>query len=300
MNKILNKSSSVSDAGKLPAVIREQLTDEDWELLTKHLFPVENHVYELKTYIRPYYSKLEFAKILKGIYPCFATQQVGSIARNLATGSCYVAGGYNNSKAKFPNLFEKNLIRLYPWVSDSQAPESIMVAFPYENGYNILLKKNWKAKYAPHEPLHRVFLEKLLAGVSPQKLSHAENKSLKIPHWHGEGFWVLDDILRRTYTTGKDYWYLETYTGSERFSDFFINRILTAQKHIRDHPSNHFVFFLRTNKDVQKAEQAITTHNNKSQETEQEITVRNIFFYSYRHLSSFKKKLGISEKTKTN
>ncbi len=298
MNSSTVTLSSVSDAGNLPGIIREQLTNNDWELLTKHLFPVEYNSYDLKTYIRPYYSKLEFAKILKEIYPCFATQQVGSIARNLATGSCYVAGGYNNSQEKFPNLFEKNLIRLYPWVSDSQAPESTIVAFPYESRYNLMLKRNWKAKYAPHEPLHRVFLEKLLAGVSPQKLSHAEQKSLQVPHWNGEGYRVLDDVLRRTHATGKDYWYLETHTGSEGYSDFLIHRILTAQKHVQAHSSDHFVFFFRTNKDAQKAEQAVTTYNNKLQDAAQAIDTRNIFFYSYRQISSFKRKLGIAEKAK--
>jgi len=43
MNQSQQILSSVSDAGKLHGIIREQLIDEDWELLTKHLFPVENN-----------------------------------------------------------------------------------------------------------------------------------------------------------------------------------------------------------------------------------------------------------------
>lgn len=279
---------STSDWRSLPGEVLDSFTEEDW-LLLEQLVP-QNPPESLKaTRIQlPLFSRLDFASILKEIYPHFQTLTTSTLARNLKEGARYCVGGRPNSSKSYPNLFSKNLIRMYHWVSDTRAPLTTVIGFPRESGYSLTNEKNYLHPFPPHEDLHRKFLQKLYSGIDSRLLNFASNKSLRLPHSNGQGHWLLDACLVSSQSPSI-YWFLETYTGTEGFGKFVVQRLTTAYNHSKSHPNNRFVFLLPFEKDVRKFWSVYSSLENKLP-----ITSQFCFAYSYRRLESFKTLLGIS------
>ena len=279
---------STADWRTLPGEILDSFTEEDW-LLLERLVP--QNISDTKKATRmqlPLFSRLEFAALLSEIYPQYQSFSQQTLARNLKEGACYCAGGRVGSTKSYPNLFVKNLIRMYHWVSDSRAPYKTVIGFPRESGYSLTNESNWLTPYPPHEDLHRVFMQKLYADIDSRLLTFTASKSLRVPHYDKESNWLLDACLVSSQKPSV-FWFIETYTGSEGFAKRLSQRILTAYYNSLDHPGHQFVFLFPKEQNVNKF---WTTYS----KLEKIITKDSPFCYaySYRRLESFKALLGVS------
>ena len=255
---------SVNSYRNIPIDIFETYTHEDRKLLNLLWNGISRNT-KVENFNRPIFTVKEFAKHIQEIYPqYFSDLKDTSISNNLRY---YLSGG---KKGNYPNLFVKNLIRIYPFVSNSNASKINIVAFPFENGYNINNPKNWVAKFVPHDPLHSVCIAKLSEGVAFDSLHSINIQNPKnenvfyLKHSDGNGGWLLDDILILTTPFEKRKLFVETYTGSEGYSDFFFKRLLTAQEHISSNEKDIFVFFFPFKKDVDYAVRKVNEYNSKN------------------------------------
>lgn len=279
---------STSDWRALPGEILDSFTEEDW-LLLEHLVPQNLSESAKATRIQlPLFSRLEFATLLKEIYPHYQSLTPSTLARNLKEGACYCSGGRPGSTKLYPNLFAKNLIRMYQWVSDTRAPYKTVIGFPRESGYSLTNENNWLTPYPPHEDLHRVFMQKLYADIDSRLLTFTSTKSLRIPHFDSQSNWLLDTCLVSAHNPSI-FWFIETYTGSEGYAKRLTQRLLTAYYNSLKHPTHRFVFLLPKEQDTKKF---WSTYS----KLEKTITTDSPFcyVYSYRRLECFKALLGIS------
>jgi len=279
---------STSNWHSLAGEILDSFTEEDWLLLEKLVpqnLPESDKVTKIQL---PLFSRLEFASLLKEIYPHFEQIILPTLSRNLKEGARYCAGGRSGSSQSYPNLFIKNLIRVYPWISDSRAPLTTVIGFPRESGYSLTNENNWLSPFPPHEDLHRKFLQKLYTGLDSRLLFLSSEKSLRIAHFDTNGFWLLDACFISTLVPSV-YWFIETYTGSEGFGKFLSQRILTAYYDHLNNTNHRFVFFLPFERDVKKFWSTYTL-------LEKNFSTKSFCFaYSYRRLENFKILLGLSK-----
>lgn len=294
MSEIEEKQKSVSSYRNIPTKIFEEYTAQDKKLLQLLWSGIKPDV-NVNDFIRPIYTKLQFSHILKEIYPEFyQDKKIDTLSQNL---EFYAGGGSKkNGEQNYPNLFAKNLIRIYPFVSDSHAPYIMIVSFPFEAGYNLNNPSNWRSKYSPHDPLHRVCINKFCYGISTELLHSVRNgyvnaQELKLPHFLDKNSsWVLDEILVQKTLFYKRKIFIETYTGSENYYDYFWNRLIIATEHIKIHPDDLFIFFFLTKNDVQTAIKSVNNYNLK---TDLKINRRNIEFVNYKEIDSLRIRLGL-------
>ncbi len=282
---------STSDWRSLPGELLDILTEEDW-LLLEQLVPQNLSLSLSSSSIQlPLFSRLDFASIIKDIYPQFQSLAVTTLSRNLKEGAHYCAGGRPSSTKSYPNFFAKNLIRMYHWVSDSHAPYTTAIGFPRESGYSLLNEKNWLSIYPPHEDLHCKILQKLYSGIDSRLLTFTSEKSLKLSHFDNQGHWLLDACLISSHEPSI-YWFIETYTGTEGFGKFLTQRLLTAYYNHLQYSQHRFVFLLPKEQDVKKFWSTYTKIS-KAFST----TPPFCYAYSYRRLDNFKSLLGISPRS---
>jgi len=286
--------SAVSNYRNIPTKIFETYTCEDKELL-KILWEGIERDTKIRDFVRPIFTKKEFSLLLQKIYPdIYGDKNLDTLSQNL---EFYIGGGYKQQGRKeYPNLFAKNLIRLYPFASDTHASYIIIVSFPFENNWNLNNSKLWRAKYPPHDPLHRVCMGKFSRHISTRILrsvnnGHPNSKDFKIPHKQDDSSWVLDDILYNEVLFGKRTLFIETYTGSEGYSQAFHNRLQTASNHIGKKPDDVFIFFFLLKKDVKKAVRSLSEFNKKDKN---QINEQNIEFICYKEIDVLRNKLGLS------
>ncbi|MBD3192770.1 MAG: hypothetical protein GF308_19175 [Candidatus Heimdallarchaeota archaeon] len=283
---------AVTDPNEFSDELLNSLTAEDRELL-RIVYPPP--AAGEKAEVFPLFSRQAIAKRLTELYECYQAIAPRTLAKNLIGAIGYGAGGRTNSRKDYPNLFRKNLLRVYPWVSDTRAPEKDAVGFPREGGYNLLDPRTYKANHAPHEDLQRKCLAKLLEGVSEGVVRTARRMSLR--HHDDEGAWTVDDRLIVERRTGKEtIWNVETYTGTEGYGEFFIKRLLTA----KSYPKERFVFFFRVTADEAEGRRAVRRNNEQNPKgTERHLPMENTYFYCYKRIGDLRRRMGIGKKTVT-
>ncbi len=216
-----------------------------------------------------------------------------SLKRNLFSGEYYADREYYDSNGDYLGCIRVFRLGLVVAVPMPAQGTRFKHWFCYPSGTSFRLqRKNFTRPYPPHDPFSTWCFRELQKGLSEAECTGTGDHLRKLPHFNGNGDYIVDNCLRFNIDGNWKYFWFEIHTGSEKYDkSIFIRRLLTAEKELQER--GKYVVIVPFKRDLDTATRAIKRYNLKAEEEGKpylEMKISEII--TYQGINHFREKIG--------